>query len=410
MTTSSVTTVEKYIETFPIPTLSRITGTPTYESVKVLNEELNANATSIVTTRGGGAHGCLALTISPAVYATLSETAFVIPVLPDPVDPEGLTGPQIAEANRQYEAQKTEFHSYVNLQNALKKQLVGAIEPLYLQSLRQPYVGYANVTTFEMLRHLYETYADISADDLETNDVKMKEPWDPNQPFEQLVKQIQDAIDMADHAGVPYTPQQIVNVAYNLVERTGMFEIDCRVWREREATDEEPKNWTAFKQWFKKAHKEWEKYSKRNGARARYGQANAAITENPPLEETTINALANFATSTASDRAALSKMTDTIQELTAELSAARKKIDELSTKLAAAKARKGKGKENANPNPSTGNHYCFRHGFMCEHSSRECTDKQEGHQDSATKYDTKGGSQHNLDKFLAYLKRNKNRK
>ena len=247
MATSTVTTVEKYIETFPIPTLSRITGTPTYESVKTLNEELNANATIIVTTRGGGAHGCLALTVSPATYATLSETPFETPVLPDPVNPEGITGPQIAEANRQYEAQKTEFHSYVNLQNALKKQLVGAIEPLYLQALRQPYVGYANVTTFEMLRHLYESYADISADDLETKDSKMKEPWYPNQPFEQLVKQIQDAIDLADHVGVPYTPQQIVNVAYNLVERTGMFEIDCRVWREREATEEEPKNWTTFK-------------------------------------------------------------------------------------------------------------------------------------------------------------------
>ena len=110
MATSTVTTVEKYIKTFPVPNLSRITGTPTYDSVKVLNEELNTNATSIVTTRGGGAHGYLALTVSPAVYATLSDTLFELPALPYPVNPNGLTGPRIAEANRQYEAQKSEFH------------------------------------------------------------------------------------------------------------------------------------------------------------------------------------------------------------------------------------------------------------------------------------------------------------
>ena len=135
MAPTTVTTVEKYIETFPLPTLSKITGTPTYEGLKNLNEELNANAASIVTTRGGGAHGYLALTVSATVYATLSNTPFEPPTHPNPIILDGLTGPQIAEANRRYDAQTTEFHSYVNLQNALKKQLVGAIEPLFLQAI-----------------------------------------------------------------------------------------------------------------------------------------------------------------------------------------------------------------------------------------------------------------------------------
>ena len=403
MATSTATTVEKFIETFPIPTLSRITGQPTYENVKTLNEELNANATSIVTTRGGGAHGHLALTISPAVYATLADTPFEIPTLPDEVDPEGRTGPQIAETNRLYEAQKHEFHSYVNLQNALKKQLIGAVEPLFLQAVRQPYVGYANITAYDMLRHLYDTYADISAEDLEENDRRLREQWDPNQPFEQLIKQIQDAIDLADHAGVPYTAEQIINIAYNLVERTGIFEMDCRVWREQAANADAPQDWASFKAMFKKAHKEWLKYNKRTGAQARYGRANTTPTANPHLEESTINALANFATSTASDRAALSKLTDTIQEVTAELSAARKKIDELQAKLSEKQNGKRKGKENNNPNESI--KYCFRHGFMCDHHSSQCNDKQEGHKHNATKFNTMGGSQHNLDKFLQYMKR-----
>ena len=195
--------------------------------MKTLNEELNVNTTSIVTTLGGGAHVHLALTISPAMYPTLSNTAFTIPTLPAAVNTVGQTGPQIAALNRVYDKEKAEFHSYVNLQNALKKQLIAAIEPLYLQALRAPYVGFANVTVYDMLRHLYDTYANISADNLDENDKRLKAPWDPNAPFESFIKQVQDAITLSDHAGVPYTNKKVINIAYQTLEQTGSFEHDC---------------------------------------------------------------------------------------------------------------------------------------------------------------------------------------
>ena len=78
----------------------------------------------------------------------------------------------------------------------------------------------------------------------------------------------------------------------------------------------------------------------------RYGQAHAVQANVQDYEATTIAALANFATSTAADRAALSKLTDTVQELTAELKAAREKIDDLQQQLSNAKrGKRGGGKE-----------------------------------------------------------------
>ena len=394
MTSLSITTVEKFIETFPIPTLTRIVGQPTYEQVKELNEELNANAASIVTTRGGGAHGYLAITVSPTIYATLTSTAFVAPTMPPPVDPAGMTGPQIANANRIFNEQKTEFHSYINLQNALKKQLIAAVDPLFLRTIRQPYVGFANCTIRDMLRHLYETHADISADDLDENDRKMREPWDPNGPFEGLIKQIKDSVDLADHAGVPYSQEQIVNTAYTLVDRAGVLDFDCRKWRDLPAED---RTWPEFQRFFKKAHKDWEKHSKRPGTQGRYGQACVAPAVHPHYEDTTITALANFASSTATDRAALSKLTDTVQELTAELKAARAKIDLLQAKLHKYEENRERNRENREP---TILHYCFTHGFCCAHSSSKCPDKSDGHQNGATAKNTMGGSTAKLDEFL----------
>ena len=402
MTTTTITTVEKYIETFPITTLTRIGGQPTYEQIKEINEELNANAASIVTSRGGGAHGHLAMTVSTATYATLSETPFVAPTMPPAVNPAGMTGPQIANANRIYEEQKAEFHSYVNLQNALKKQLIAAVDPLFLQTIRQQYVGFANRTIREMLTHLYDTYADISAENLEENDKKMREPWDPNSPFEGLIKQIKDAVDLADHAGAPYSQEQIVNTAYNLVERSGVFDIDCRKWRDLPTAQ---RTWNNFQLFFQKAYKDWEKHNKRSGAHTRYGQAFVTPAANPHREDTTIEALANFASSTAADRAAISKLSDTVQELMAELKAARAKIDLLQAKCTPCD--NDRGKENWDPNAW---HYCHTHGFKCNHTSRKCPNPKEGHKVEATAKNTMGGSIENFDAYIRHVtkRRNKN--
>ena len=44
--------------------------------------------------------------------------------------------------------------------------LIGAVDETYIRSLRQKYVGYANITTLTILNHLYDSYARITAQDL----------------------------------------------------------------------------------------------------------------------------------------------------------------------------------------------------------------------------------------------------
>ena len=56
----------------------------------------------------------------------------------------------------------------------------------------------------------------------------MNKPWDPNQPSEFLIRQVQDAIDYAAHANTPYTLEQVVNSVYSLVFNTGLFKDACK--------------------------------------------------------------------------------------------------------------------------------------------------------------------------------------
>ena len=116
-----MSTIDKLIEAFPIPTLTKIVGTPTYETIKTLNEELSTNAATISTTLGGGSLGHVGITVSPTIYATLSDTAFAPPTAPTAPVTAGMTGPQISAANRAYDKDKQTFQEYTLLQNALKK-------------------------------------------------------------------------------------------------------------------------------------------------------------------------------------------------------------------------------------------------------------------------------------------------
>ena len=74
--------------------LTRVQGKPHLKSLKILLDKLKANASSVTSTLGGGMYVHLGLLLSAQQYATLSATAFVIPINPGPLNPPALgTGP-----------------------------------------------------------------------------------------------------------------------------------------------------------------------------------------------------------------------------------------------------------------------------------------------------------------------------
>ena len=72
-----------YVNTyFEFPSLTRIHGKPTYASLKIIKDELFANATAVTSDLGGGAHGHLGLVLTPAEYVAVSAVPYVRPAHP----------------------------------------------------------------------------------------------------------------------------------------------------------------------------------------------------------------------------------------------------------------------------------------------------------------------------------------
>jgi hypothetical protein len=327
--TSSLTSVSKILAAFPVQTIPPIVGEPTYESVTELVDALRTNASEIRSPHGDDDLGHLILTMTPAAYQAIAGgIAFVVPPNPGPfyVPAPGMTGPQMAQGERTHNSALGEYDLYHNTDKALKQQAISAIEPIYLRALKHRITKFSNVTTQQIIAHLYRTYANITANDLEENDKRFRAPFDPNQPFETIISQIDDATDFAIAGETPYTNEQIVSNAYNLVYNTGMFETACREWRRLPAAD---KTWTRFQQDFSQAHTDYrnQRHLSSKGA----GFANQAFEQF--CHEATDSLRQHLANATTSDKENLQTIIDANKTLSAQVTALTAAMKDMQSKI-----------------------------------------------------------------------------
>jgi hypothetical protein len=157
-----------------------------------------------------------------------------------PANTDG-TSAQISAARHIWEEDVQTYRTCTSVQQALKKQIISVFEPMYLDILNDNMVGYANISARDMLDHLFDTYGNITAVDLEINFEHMRRAWDPQQPVESLFKQIQDYSDYYEAWGVLIGHPQHINVGYAHIFVTCHFMSACRRWNEKHTIE---KTWT----------------------------------------------------------------------------------------------------------------------------------------------------------------------
>jgi hypothetical protein len=340
----------------------------------------------------------LGLIISDASYAVIAPptaeapTLWVTPNAPGraPATTDG-TAAQISATRHMWEEDVQTYRTYTSVQQTLKKQIISVFEPMYLDILNDNMVGYANISSRDMLDHLFETYGNITAVDLEINFEHMGRAWDPQQPVETLFKQTQDCADYSEAGGVLIGHPQQINVGYAKIFATGHFMSACRHWNEKPSTE---KTWTHFKYQFVAAQRQHKQMQGESAATAGYHSANDAMTQNEDqMAESTIGALANPATATAADRGVVAALTQANSHLAKQLEENSSELRELKTLLHQERCDK-RGPRIFNPSASN---YCWTHGYKVgkTHTSLTCNTPKPGHKAEATRAENMGGSQEN---------------
>ena len=101
------------------------------------------------------------------------------------------------------------------------------MHPTYYRGICNRYTGYVQISTSDLLVHLYTTYSEIGPDDLEENEKRMKELYDAIDAVEVLFNQIEDAVEFAYNSAQLYIDLQVLRVAFNLMFDTGQFIRSC---------------------------------------------------------------------------------------------------------------------------------------------------------------------------------------
>lgn len=342
MTTGSVTL------TFPHATLTPVSGKPTSTSIKLLTKELFTNARAIPSTRGGGAHGHLGLALDAVAYLALTGQAFDLPAHPgpSPVHREGATRDVIAETIRLFNAVLTELTVANSVKQELKKQIIEAVDHLYLADLEDDTFGFADVSIPTMLDHLATTYGTLTRIELERNRASIATAWNLDDPIETLWSNLKEIRRISIAGNDELTDRTIIELTIAMFEKTGVFTFACDTWNRRAANHQTFANFVIH---FNDENKD--RLRKLTAAQAGYHTANlAAIPVTPlPPDVPAVPAAAN---------AAIQRPQQVIT------------------------------------NDNVRMYYCWSHGLgtNSKHTSATCTNPAEGHKADATVTNMQGGN------------------
>lgn len=220
--------VADLIDGFPYPELTKIWGKPSRDKIIILEKELKANSSSVETQLGVGNNGHLGLMMTKEAYATRSATPFAIPPHPGlvPLFPVGTNQINARILTTQHKNLIYLYKLCCNVQNALKQQILTAIEHKYINNLEDVHTGYSNVLSLQILQHLYTNYGHVSDFDLEDNDAVFHKPINTDEPIKTIWKRIKDCCDFTEQGNTPYSASQILHNVKSVLKKTGLFDID----------------------------------------------------------------------------------------------------------------------------------------------------------------------------------------
>ena len=105
---------------------------------------------------------------------------------------------------------------------------------------------------------------------MEYNYERLKEPYNPAIPIQELFKHVEWAIELVDAANDAYTDMHILGIVYNLLHKTGLFKDPFRNWKK---TTNMLKIWVNFKVDFTEASKDFLNNNETEAGSA-FGQVN----------------------------------------------------------------------------------------------------------------------------------------
>ena len=118
------------------------------------------------------------------------------------------------------------FRKYTVVDGDLKNQIITTVGPVFLSPLVDQIKSFRQVYALTMLHHIFSRYGVIDEIDLEENTVKMVGPYDPAEPLDRLIGQLEKGREFARAGGQKISDAMMMSKGITLLAQTIIFN-DC---------------------------------------------------------------------------------------------------------------------------------------------------------------------------------------
>ena len=210
LTTTSIDNIVALFQTQTedMPNISPNGECPTYTTLRNFQDALNNNAMAVTSPLDTLGH--LGIVVSKTEYTNISPTneTYSEPKKPSakPTDPSRTRSSadntfDIHEAIRLWKDEVEVYNIHNTVKNALRNQILQSVDTMYITELEDPSTKFLLVDPIKILDHLWENYGEIDESDLRENEVRMRTPWSPPTPIQELFKQIKAGQEFAQKGG-----------------------------------------------------------------------------------------------------------------------------------------------------------------------------------------------------------------
>ena len=241
------------VKYFEYKDLDKIHGQPTIESITKLLRQVKRNAQCVPTTLGEGQLGYLALVLSPAAYNAIATSApFIRPTDPGiftPIPhpgvgtragvPPPLSATDIATQKIAHDERKHAYNECQAIENTLRKQLIKAIDETYTRPLRDPTTDMIISSITVIFNFLQLTYGKLSPSQLKQRENTVDDLiFDPSTNVDTIFNKIEDFQTLCTLIGRDKTDSQLVDMAYLVFQKTGIFQHSLKDWNNKSPVDQ----------------------------------------------------------------------------------------------------------------------------------------------------------------------------
>lgn len=303
----------------------------------------------------------------------------------------------------QHDDAKKVWKECIGVEKTLKKQLVAALEDIYINQFRNGATNIICTNIPDILGHLFHSYGTVTSDKLTEEEDKVKAYfWQPHDPPDIIFNLLSDLAHASIAAGLAKTNEQIINYGLDLIKKTGEYERAILEWYNKLPRDQ---TWIQFKIHFCEGQALLRCVRGSTMRNTPFHQANAALRQDMEIMRDNIVGSLNAMASVV-EESQVPSATPTTPSLNATQQQQYTNLTLLQAlqdmKLEFTQAVKHMNSMNNNTTNNNGgggrycycrntNRYCWTHG-ACNHHGRDCRHPGEGRKQQATFNNRIGGS------------------